>query len=251
MPTTITSAGITFNDATSQTTSALAAGAIGTTQLANNAVTAAKLGTTENLRIAKAWVNFNGSVITTTFNAGNTESISVTSGSNVGSYTATGFTWPSSYVGVIYRITQIGGVSNATLGGVDVSTLGFQITSVSGTVATIRLLAGSATSSQTITGTGSSSSGFSYFVTGIRSSYNVSSITKNGTGSYRVNFAVALPDANYSPSLAVSSDSAAVTMIYFDGTSAALSTTGFQFQVANSSFLAADRSVVCVNVFGN
>jgi hypothetical protein len=60
MPTTLTSSGITFNDATSQTTSALAAGAIGTAQIAANSVTAAKLGTTERLQIAKAWVNFNG-----------------------------------------------------------------------------------------------------------------------------------------------------------------------------------------------
>jgi hypothetical protein len=32
----------------------------------------------------------------------------------------------------------------------------------------------------------------------IRSSYNVSSVTKNGTGDYTVNFATALADANYS-----------------------------------------------------
>lgn len=31
----------------------------------------------------------------------------------------------------------------------------------------------------------------------IRSSYNVSSITDSGTGTYTVNFAVAMPDANY------------------------------------------------------
>lgn len=55
MPTTITSAGITFNDATSLTSAN-----IGTSQLVNGSVTAAKLGTTEQTRIAKAWVNFNG-----------------------------------------------------------------------------------------------------------------------------------------------------------------------------------------------
>jgi hypothetical protein len=32
----------------------------------------------------------------------------------------------------------------------------------------------------------------------IRSSYNVSSITKNGTGDYTVNFSTAMADANYS-----------------------------------------------------
>jgi hypothetical protein len=43
MPTSITSSGITFDDATTQTTSATKAGGIGTAQLANDAVTAAKL----------------------------------------------------------------------------------------------------------------------------------------------------------------------------------------------------------------
>jgi hypothetical protein len=35
----------------------------------------------------------------------------------------------------------------------------------------------------------------------IRASGNVSSITKNGTGDYTVNFTIAMPDANYSASL--------------------------------------------------
>jgi len=72
-------------------------GVITTDELANNAVTAAKIGTTEQSRLCAAWVNFNGT----------------------------------------------------------------------GTVA-------------------------------IRASYNVSSITDNGTGDYTVNFTTALADANYS-----------------------------------------------------
>jgi hypothetical protein len=93
MPTTITSAGITFNDATTLTSAN-----IGTAQLVNGSVTAEKLGTTEQKQIAKAWVNFDGTLAT--------------------------------------PITP-------------------------------------------------------------RASYNVSSITKNGTGDYTVNFATAMADANY------------------------------------------------------
>jgi len=37
----------------------------------------------------------------------------------------------------------------------------------------------------------------------IRASYNVTSITDNGTGDYTVNFTTALPDANYAPTFAV------------------------------------------------
>jgi hypothetical protein len=40
----------------------------------------------------------------------------------------------------------------------------------------------------------------------IRASYNVSSITDNGTGDYTVNFTNALPDANYCATLAFSRD---------------------------------------------
>ena len=55
MPTTIDSAGITFNDATSLTSAN-----IGTAQLVNGSVTASKLGTNEQKQICKAWVNFDG-----------------------------------------------------------------------------------------------------------------------------------------------------------------------------------------------
>jgi hypothetical protein len=55
MPTTITSAGVTFTDTTSLTSAN-----IGTAQLVNGSVTAEKLGTNEQKQIAKAWVNFNG-----------------------------------------------------------------------------------------------------------------------------------------------------------------------------------------------
>jgi hypothetical protein len=60
MPTTIDSAGITFNDATTLTSAVLAANSVGATQIANGSVTASKLGTTEQKQIAKAWVNFDG-----------------------------------------------------------------------------------------------------------------------------------------------------------------------------------------------
>lgn len=40
----------------------------------------------------------------------------------------------------------------------------------------------------------------------IRRAFNVSSITDNGTGNYTVNFATAMPDANYARSVALSCD---------------------------------------------
>jgi hypothetical protein len=64
MPTTITSAGVTFNDTTSLTSATLVANSVGTTQITNGSVTAAKLGTTEQKQICKAWVNFDGTLST-------------------------------------------------------------------------------------------------------------------------------------------------------------------------------------------
>lgn len=105
MPTQITSAGITFNDATSFTSAVLAANSVGATQITNGSVTASKLGTNEQKQICKAWVNFNGTTNPPT----------------------------------------------------------------------------------------------------IRSSYNVSSVTKNGTGDFRINFATPMIDTNYSVSINVRS----------------------------------------------
>ena len=114
MPTTITSAGITFNDATTLTSATIPANAVGATQIANGSVTAAKLGTAEQKQIAKAWVNFNGT----------------------------------------------------------------------GTIGT----------NQTI-----------------RSSYNVSSVTKNGTGDYTINFSTPMANANYAVVVSSNNNGASIT----------------------------------------
>ena len=47
----------------------------------------------------------------------------------------------------------------------------------------------------------------------IRGSFNVSSITDNGTGDYTINFTNALPDINYSASLSLSNKSTTNTAI--------------------------------------
>jgi hypothetical protein len=148
MPTTIDSAGITFNDATSFTSAVLAANSVGATQITNGSVTAAKLGTTEQTRIAKAWVNFNGT---------------------------------------------------------------------------------------TSPGT-------------IRSSYNVSSVTKNATGDYTVNFATAMTDANYSVSR--TSDQ---TQISFGGTNSISNYRFFTGYVSSTggAVLNQDSSECSVQIFGN
>jgi len=147
MPTTIDSAGITFNDATSLTSAN-----IGTAQLVNGSVTAAKLGTTEQTRIAKAWVNFNGT---------------------------------------------------------------------------------------TSPGT-------------IRSQYNVSSVTKNGTGDYTVNFATAMADANYSLNISTSRDGSPQGNIVNSPVIETLGTSSCRvITYAYGSYNYGDHIINGVNIFGN
>jgi hypothetical protein len=90
----------------------------------------------------------------------------------------------------------------------------------------------------------------------IRASYNVSSITDNGTGDYTVNFATALADTNYS---AVISNSGPVNQNHTppflgqpggnDG--AAFSTTSLRISsyVTTNSGLRADPLQFCVTIF--
>jgi hypothetical protein len=152
MPTTIDSAGITFNDATSLTSAVIPANAVGATQIANGSVTAAKLGTTEQKQIAKAWVNFNGTLAT--------------------------------------PITP-------------------------------------------------------------RASFNVSSVTKNGTGDYTVNFPVgALADANYALSINGYQNTAGANFIgSADGR--LYTTTQVRIATDNSAFARTDMQCVTVIIFGN
>lgn len=171
MPTTITSAGIVFNDNSVQTTSALSAGAIGATQIANNAVTAAKLGTNERLGLCKAWVNFNGTI---TF-PGNVGVSYSRSGTTV-TVTATAHGQSNGVSERIYNATDSGLNGPVTITVVNANTFTFQTTA-----------------------TGAPTGTLSYAFDSIRSSYNVSSVTKAGTGSYYVNLmAGAVADSNYS-----------------------------------------------------
>jgi hypothetical protein len=86
----------------------------------------------------------------------------------------------------------------------------------------------------------------------IRSSYNVSSITKNGTGDYAVNFATPMADANYSvvaqKGAPLSADFAVANVNTAGQTSSAVRvSTGY---TAGSNILQ-DSSQVTVQIFGN
>jgi hypothetical protein len=175
-----TGAVITADLADSAVTSAkIADTAVSTAKIANNAVTAAKLGTNEQKQIAKAWVNFNGaSAGNPDYPTGNT--VTYAAGSSTTLVTVT----RSAHSIAVNDWITVSGVTGATaVNGT------FQVSAVTGT--TFQYIVNSV-----VTGTVGGTAVVR--ITTIRSSYNVSSITKNGTGDYTVNFTTAMADAYYS-----------------------------------------------------
>lgn len=82
----------------------------------------------------------------------------------------------------------------------------------------------------------------------IRASYNVSSITDNGTGDYTVNFTTALADANYSvvANGMIATNNAAFV---FGPYTNAPSTTAVRFLTTPTTFASTDSQYVSVAIF--
>jgi hypothetical protein len=84
----------------------------------------------------------------------------------------------------------------------------------------------------------------------IRDSFNVSSITDNGTGEYTVNFTTAMPNANYS--IVVSQGGAAtVDIIKVLNSVAPQTTSGFRILSLTNGFSTADSNYVYASVFSS
>jgi hypothetical protein len=81
----------------------------------------------------------------------------------------------------------------------------------------------------------------------IRASYNVSSITDNGVGSFTVNFTTAMPDANYSVS-GNTNWSGGPWIVGFD-TSSTRTSSALPIVTGTTPGVAADTSLVNINVF--
>jgi hypothetical protein len=86
----------------------------------------------------------------------------------------------------------------------------------------------------------------------IRASYNVSSITDNGTGDYTVNFTNALVDANYCYTMAVEDASLQLVNSNFTGfskTSSSIRTGTRYISSTAGSAVADDADSVCIAIF--
>ena len=84
----------------------------------------------------------------------------------------------------------------------------------------------------------------------IRASYNVSSITDNGTGDYTVNFTTAMPDANYSCLITVGDFALGGGLIGAQTSSAATRTSSaVRFNCQSAAGTAFDMNQLSVSVF--
>lgn len=80
----------------------------------------------------------------------------------------------------------------------------------------------------------------------VRASFNVSSITDNGTGDYTINFTSALSDANYDSHV---TPSGTASIGFNADTTTPRTTSALRVRTVNSSFVLTDDAVICVTVF--
>lgn len=83
----------------------------------------------------------------------------------------------------------------------------------------------------------------------IRASGNVSSITDNGVGAYRLNFTTALPDANYSVSGSIGTSDAPNDEMILHPVGSTFAVSSVKVRASSGSGNAADLATVCVAIF--
>lgn len=81
----------------------------------------------------------------------------------------------------------------------------------------------------------------------IRSQFNVSSVTKTGTGAYTVNFTTALPNANYS--ICGSANNGTSATSFFTAPTAAPTTSAVSLKSVAGSNTAYDADYISVAIF--
>lgn len=124
--------------------------------------------------------------------AGTGATLATVAGSNLGTWTMANSTTfqGDRFVGMTFKIPSVNSVAGATLGGVNVSTLGIQITrAISATQLEFRLLSGAATAVQSATT-------FTFNGDGIRASYNIA-LARNNVGIYTCTFVNPFTDSSY------------------------------------------------------
>jgi hypothetical protein len=232
MPTTITSAGVTFTDTTTLTSADGVPSALKlTTARTINGIafdgTADITIPASGLTSAKAWVNFDGSTSGTW--AGGTSTVTRVLGSTTATITTTnahGLTTGNS----VYVLTGVVAGS-------------YIVTVLTSNTFTITTIATTALNAIAIT----------FQVSSIRSQYNVSSVTKNGIGDYTVNFATPMADVNFTAVSSLTNDNVSARFSFEVGTFGQYRTTSaVRIGTVNGNTTSAvNPDGVFVQVFGN
>jgi hypothetical protein len=89
----------------------------------------------------------------------------------------------------------------------------------------------------------------------IRSSFNVSSITDNGTGDYTINFTTAMPNANYAvagaAAYAAGGDATSLMRVVSINSATAPTTSALRINVTFANSSLQDVDIVCATVFSS
>lgn len=151
-------------------------------------------------RLVKAYINFAANIVLNTgvvTNAPTNFRISTTAGSNLLRFENTNTdAWWRDWLGCSIRLPSIGGVTGATFGGAVVSNAMRCVNYVNRRNVDF-LLPSNATSTASLTGTGAVG-GWTYaWASGVRSSFNVTSLTRVAAGRWTIVFTVPFPDTDY------------------------------------------------------
>jgi hypothetical protein len=208
-----------------------ASGATGATGVGTQGATGATgpTGITNQAQLAKAWVNFNG--------------IGGALDNRPATYSQTGTT-----VTVTTNIFSPHGFSVGSVVRVIIGT-GTGVTGTYTVANVVSEIVFTYTAGTSLTTNGN----LQIIFAGFRSSYNVSSVTKNGTGNYFVNFANAMTDTNYTIVSSITDDNVSSRFSYEVGTYGQFrSTRTVRIAVVNgNTSAAADAQGVYVQIFGN
>jgi hypothetical protein len=138
---------------------------------------------------------------------------------------------------------QADGVTKITIASSGVTATVATLNAPSGVLATQNGMTGIAKAWVNFNGTGT---------VAIRDSFNVSSITDNGTGDYTVNFTTAMPNANYSiiGSCGTIATNYGIFTLYNAGSVSPL-TTAVRFTTVSSSFAGFDFANICVAILSS
>jgi hypothetical protein len=121
------------------------------------------------------------------------------------------------------------------------------------TISTLKDDAGVLATQNGMTGIAKAWVNFGYISSAISvaGSFNVSSVTRTGTGSYTINFTTAMPNSNYSITAMTSADAISARFCYVNGSNTALTTTSVPIQVVAAGGTGNDATFVGVMVMGS